>query len=65
MKKLNRDLKTNTMRTQNKPATSKLVRRFDNELKDLLINDLKSFMEKNPFVMRNKQAMMQHGLSVA
>jgi len=53
------------MKTQNKPATSKLIRRFDNELKNLLTNDLKSFIEKNPFLIRNKQASVQHELSVA
>jgi hypothetical protein len=51
------------MKTIQKPAASKLVKRFDNELRDILMNDLKSFMAKNPF-LRNKQANVQT-LSVA
>ena len=53
------------MKTQTKPAASKLMTRFDNELKSLLTNDLKLFMAKNPFLMSNKQAMIQQELSVA
>ena len=53
------------MKTYNKPATSKLVKRFDNELKELLSNDLKAFMAKHPFLARNKQAIIQPTLSVA
>jgi hypothetical protein len=51
------------MKTIQKPAASKLVKRFDNELRDILMSDLKSFMAKNPF-LRNKQANVQT-LSVA
>lgn len=43
------------MKTYRKPAASKLLIRFDNELKELLSVDLKAFMEKNPFT-GNKQA---------
>ncbi|MDB5006905.1 MAG: hypothetical protein JWQ84_370 [Mucilaginibacter sp.] len=53
------------MKTYKKPAASKLLIRFDNELKNLLANDLKSFMERNPFLASKKQAMAQHTLSVA
>ena len=53
------------MKTINKPSASKLSARFDKELKDLLSNDLRLFMAKNPFLMRNKQAMVQPTLSVA
>jgi hypothetical protein len=53
------------MKTYKKPAASKLLTRFDNELKNLLMDDLKSFMAKNPFLARRKQAMAQQSLSVA
>jgi len=53
------------MKTNNKPAVSKLLIRFDNELKNLLSKDLELFMEKNPFLMSKKQAMMRSNLSVA
>jgi hypothetical protein len=44
------------MKTYNKPATSKLVTRFDNELKAILMKDLKAYRERNQFVTSNKQA---------
>lgn len=53
------------MKTYNKPATSKLVARFDNELKSLLMNDLNAFLNKNPFLKSKRQAMVQSTLSVA
>jgi len=53
------------MKTYNKPAPSKILAKFDNELKNLLANDLKDFMNRNPFLMRKKQAMMQNTLFVA
>ena len=53
------------MKTLTKPAANKLMTRFDNELKSLLTNDLKLFMAKNPFIMSNKQAIIQQELSVA
>ena len=53
------------MKTYKKPATSKLVARFDNELKNIITGDLKAFMEKNPFFRSNKQAIVRHTLSVA
>lgn len=53
------------MKTQTKPAANKLMTRFDNELKNLLTSDLKLFMAKNPFLMSNKQAIIQQQLSVA
>ena len=40
---------------QQKPATSKLLKRYDNELKNLLMADLKSIKEKGLFT-RNNQA---------
>jgi hypothetical protein len=53
------------MKTYKKPAASKLLIRFDTELKTLLTNDLNSFTAKNPFFARNKQAKQQSSLSVA
>jgi hypothetical protein len=44
------------MKNFKRPSASKLLIRFDNELKELLTTDLKSFMEKNPFLSSNKQA---------
>ncbi len=41
------------MKTITKPAVSKLVKKFDNELKNILMNDLQLFMAKNPFRKQN------------
>jgi hypothetical protein len=38
------------MKTYNKPATSKLVARFDKELKNILMNDLKALRANSHFV---------------
>jgi len=47
------------MKTLNKkPATSKLIARFDNELKNLLMEDLKAFRERNRFY-NNNQAIVK------
>ena len=35
------------MKTYQKPATSKLVNRFDKELMNILMNDLKAIKQKN------------------
>jgi len=53
------------MKTYTKTATSKLVTRFDNELKALLMEDLKSFKERNQFSTSNKQAAEQQQLKAA
>jgi len=53
------------MRNNNKPSSAKLLAKIDNELKNLLANDLRMFMENNPFLMRKKQAMTPSTLSVA
>ena len=53
------------MKTSKKPATSKLVARFDNELMNLLMEDLRSFREKNQFTSSNKQNAAQQQLSAA
>jgi len=49
------------MKTYNKPSTSKLVARFDNELKNLLMEDLKAFRDRNKFVISNKQIATKRG----
>ncbi|WP_374949836.1 hypothetical protein [Mucilaginibacter sp.] len=53
------------MKTYTKAATSKLVNRFDNELKKLLMGDLRSFRESNQFVTSNKQAPVNQQLKAA
>ncbi|MDF2433755.1 MAG: hypothetical protein JWP44_3386 [Mucilaginibacter sp.] len=53
------------MKTYKKPAASKLLIRYDIELKNLLASDLKSFMDRNPFLASRKQAIAPHTLSVA
>jgi hypothetical protein len=53
------------MKAFNKPATSKLVARFDNELKNLLMEDLKAFREKNHLSTRNQQEAARQQLSAA
>jgi hypothetical protein len=53
------------MKTYKKTAASKLLTKFDTELKNLLASDLKLFMARNPFLMHKKQALIQPALSVA
>jgi len=38
------------MKNNTQPATSKLVKQFDNELMNLLMADLKAYKAKNKFV---------------
>ncbi|GAA4098847.1 hypothetical protein [Mucilaginibacter panaciglaebae] len=47
------------MKTSQKPATSKLLIRYDNELKALLMQDLKAFKEKGQFISNNQPAAQQ------
>ncbi len=44
------------MKTYNKPATSKLVARFDKELRELIMNDLKAFKAKRQYNIDSKIA---------
>jgi len=53
------------MKAYKKISTSKLVTRFDNELKNLLMKDLKSFKSQNPFYSRNQQEAVQQTLTAA
>ncbi|MBE9584787.1 hypothetical protein IM792_10045 [Mucilaginibacter sp. JRF] len=48
----------------NKPAASKLVSKFDNELRNMLMSDLQAFRAKNP-KMGNNQGAVQQTLSAA
>lgn len=47
------------MKTNKKPATSKLLSRFDNELRNLLLEDLRIFREKNQFKGNNQAAVQK------
>ena len=47
------------MKTYKRPATSKLFTRFDNELKNLLMEDLKAFRTKTQFINSNNQSAQQ------
>ena len=47
------------MKTTKKPATSKLLTRFDTELRNLLMEDLKVFREKNQFKANNQKAVQK------
>ncbi|MDB5116232.1 MAG: hypothetical protein JWQ79_1724 [Mucilaginibacter sp.] len=50
------------MKSQQKPAISKLVARFDNELREIIMNDLKAIKGvKNQFL----RAIKTESLSVA
>jgi hypothetical protein len=53
------------MKTYTKPAISKLVASFDNKLKNILTEDLKTFRDKNKFIISNKQAPVQQKLKAA
>ena len=53
------------MKTCKKPAVSKLIARFDNELKNLLTSDLKSFMDRHRFIENNNRANVQSTLHIA
>jgi len=52
------------MKSSKKPSTSKLVARFDEELKNLLMEDLRSLRERNQFKNIQKVAA-QRTLSAA
>ncbi len=47
------------MKNYKKTSTSKLVTRFDNELRNLLMEDLKIFREKNQFKGNNQAAIQK------
>ena len=47
------------MKTSQKPANNKLLIRYDNELKELLMQDLKAFRQKGPFNSNNRALTQQ------
>jgi len=47
-----------------KPSTSKLVTGFDNQLKNMLLEDLKAFMAKIKFITSNIQASATQSLPI-
>jgi hypothetical protein len=47
------------MKTYKKPATSKLLTRFDNELKNMLMEDLKAFKVRTQFISSNNRSAKQ------
>ncbi|MDB5136531.1 MAG: hypothetical protein JWP37_3134 [Mucilaginibacter sp.] len=53
------------VRTKTKSSASKLSSSYDKLLKNMLIEDLKSFKAKNEFVYTNQQMQVQVCLSVA
>ncbi|MBD1392985.1 hypothetical protein [Mucilaginibacter glaciei] len=53
------------MKTYTPTTTSKLVKRFDDDLKSLLTEDLKYFRERNQFSTSNKQAVTNQQLKAA
>jgi hypothetical protein len=54
------------MKTYRKPSISKLVAGFDNELKSLLLQDLKAVKSaKNQLIDTIKQSISNKGLSAA
>ncbi len=54
------------MKCYNKPSTYKLVDRFDNELRTLLLNDLNNVRAvKNQFFQSKTRARVQNRMAVA
>jgi len=54
------------MKSYNKPSISKLVTRFDNELKNMLLEDLKNVKNaKSQLIDSIKQSIQSKGLSAA
>jgi hypothetical protein len=49
----------------NKPSTSKLVTRFDQELKKILMEDLRSYRAKTQFLNLIRQQPAQQALTAA
>ncbi|WP_186292596.1 hypothetical protein [Mucilaginibacter corticis] len=47
------------MKASQKPATSKLLIRYDNELKNLLMADLKAFKKRGQFTSNNQATAQQ------
>jgi hypothetical protein len=46
-------------------TATRLLNRFDNELKNILLNDLRAFSRQNSFLLSKQQAIRRSTLSVA
>jgi hypothetical protein len=46
-------------------TATRLLNRFDNELKNILLNDLRVFASQNSFLLSKQQAIRRSTLSVA
>ena len=53
------------MKIDIKPSASKLVAKFDNHLKNILLEDIKAFKAKHQFLINNNQQAQQSNLSAA
>jgi hypothetical protein len=51
------------MKTYTKPSSHKLVDRFDNQLKSLLLEDLKTFIANTKFTNSHSQVSVQQVFS--
>ncbi|NOW96240.1 hypothetical protein [Mucilaginibacter sp. SG564] len=53
------------MKNYKTPSASKLITRFDNQLLDILLEDLRNFRAKNRFKQSNQQTATRQTLSAA
>ncbi|MEZ2337498.1 hypothetical protein AB6735_17770 [Mucilaginibacter sp. RCC_168] len=53
------------MKSYKTPSASKLIARFDNQLLDILLEDLRNFRAKNRFKPSNQRVVAQQTLSAA
>jgi hypothetical protein len=53
------------MENYKKPSTSKLAKRFDNELKSILMEDVKAYRNRTAFSSSNNQSAVPSTLSAA
>lgn len=53
------------MKIKVQTSASKLVARYDNQLKNILLEDLKAFKAKHQFLNSNNQSALQTSLSAA
>jgi hypothetical protein len=53
------------MKTYTKPSSHKLVDRFDNQLKSLLLEDLKTFIANTKFTNSHSQVSVQQVFSAS
>jgi hypothetical protein len=53
------------MKNYKTPSASKLIARFENQLLDILLEDLRNFRAKNRFKQNNQQTAVQQISSAA